>query len=207
MVSRPKRQERRRAELIQATQRAIVKHGADGAILNRIAEEAGVSPGTVLYYYPEIGTLTVETIRAAMDRFYTARAGVLDEVGLTTAGRLVRMISLGLPEGPWDEGVRLLCELGGSAARFPVNASLLSTLYDREVGLYQILLERGANEGVFSLRLPALEVARNLVSLEDAYGYRIISNHPGITVAVARQLILDVARIATGNHLVEAAES
>jgi len=69
-MARPKRQEQRRGELVAAAQRAIAAHGPDGARLNRIAEEAGLTSGAVLYYYPNIDDLMLEALRAGMERFY-----------------------------------------------------------------------------------------------------------------------------------------
>jgi hypothetical protein len=80
-------------------------------------------------------------------------------------------------------------------------ASLLTTLYDRQVGMYQVVLEQGAARGVFQLKLPTQVIARNLVALEDAYGYRIIAQHPTIDHATASELILAHARLATGHAL------
>ena len=47
----------------------------------------------------------------------------------------------------------------------------------------------------------ALVIARNLVALEDAYGYRIIAKHPTIDHDTALELILASARLATGHAL------
>ena len=44
-------------------------------------------------------------------------------------------------------------------------------------------------------------MARNLVALEDAYGYRIIARHPSIDSETAAALIADYARIATAHEL------
>ena len=76
--------------------------------------------------------------------------------------------------------MRLLCELGGAAARHPVYGALLTTLFDRQVAMYQVILEAGSATGVFVLNEQAQVVARNLVALEDAYGYRMMARHPSI---------------------------
>ena len=113
----------------------------------------------------------------------------------------MKLAESGLPSGSDDTEVRLLCELGGSAGRNPLMASLLTTLYDRQVGMYQVVLEQGAARGIFTLAQPSLLVARNLVALEDAYGYRIIAGHPTIDHEGAFQLIVAYARLATGHAL------
>lgn len=87
--------------------------------------------------------------------------------------------------------------MGGASARFPIIAALLSTLFDREVSMYRSVLEAGAASGVFQLQRPSEEIARNLVSLEDAYGYRLIGHHPTISSRRALDLILGYATLST----------
>lgn len=200
-MARPKRQEERRSQLVAAAQRAIAAHGPDGARLNRVAEEAGLTSGAVLYYYPDIDELMFEANRAGMERFYEGRVRMLEQLPDDPVVRLLALAKSGLPSGPGDTEVRLLCELGGSAGRNPLMASLLTTLYDRQVGMYQVVLEQGAARGIFTLTQPSLVAARNLVALEDAYGYRIIARHPTIDHDAALELIVAFARLATGHAL------
>ena len=203
-MARPKRQEERRSQLVAAAQRAIAAHGPDGARLNRVAEEAGLTSGAVLYYYPDIDELMFEANRAGMERFYEGRVRMLERLDDDPVARLLALANSGLPSGPGDTEVRLLCELGGSAGRNPLMASLLTTLYDRQVGMYQVVLEQGAARGIFTLAQSSLVIARNLVALEDAYGYRIIAQHPTIDHDAALELIVAYARLATGHALTSA---
>lgn len=190
----------RRADLMAAARRAMVEHGAN-VRLNQVAEEAGLTSGAVLYHYPELQELLLEANRAGMERFYDERRRALEGIA-DPANRLVLTIRSGLPEDYEDDDVRLLCELGGAAARNTVYGALLTALYDRQVAMYQVILESGAATGVFDLATTSLTISRNLVALEDAYGYRVIARHPSIDQDVASELILDYARTATGNPLV-----
>jgi hypothetical protein len=69
------------------------------------------------------------------------------------------------------------------------------------VSMYQTILELGAAQRVFTLAAGSLTIARNLVALEDAYGYRIVARHPTLRAAEALELILSYARLVTGNPL------
>ncbi|MER3388247.1 TetR/AcrR family transcriptional regulator [Microcella pacifica] len=200
-MARPKRQEARRDELVAAAQRAIVKNGPDGARLNRVAAEAGMTAGAVLYYYPDVEELILEANRVGMERFYDERMRMIDALDDDPVLRLRSLVDTGLPRDPDDPGVRLLCELGGSAGRNPIVAALLTTLFDRQVGMYQVVLEQGAARGLFTLGESSVRIARNLVALEDAYGYRIVARHPTIDHDAAAELILAYARHATGHAL------
>jgi AcrR family transcriptional regulator len=190
----------RRADLIDAARRAMIQHGAESVHLNQIAEEAGLTSGAVLYHYPDLRDLLIEAHHAGMERFYEQRVKKISGIA-DPALKLVTTVRSGLPEGPDDAGVRLLCELGGAAGRNPVYGTLLTTLFDRQVSMYQTILETGAAHGVFTLAQESETIGRNLVALEDAYGYRIVARHHSIDRETAVGLVLDYARLATGHPL------
>ena len=199
MTARSSRRTARRVELMEAAQRAMAQYGTN-VQLNQVAREAGLTSGAVLYHFPDLQELLLEANRAGMERFYDARvqaiAGLADPVQ-----RLVVTVSNGLPVDDADADVRLLCELGGAAARNPVYGALLTTLFDRQVAMYQVILEAGAASGVFVLNEDAQTIARNLVALEDAYGYRMMARHPSISRVSGTELILSYARASTANPL------
>lgn len=198
-MSRSKAGRARRDALVGAAQRAMLEHGADTK-LRHVAEAAGLTSGAVLYHFPDVSALLLEANRAGMERFYDERVAALATID-DPAERLVVTVRTGLPVDGQDAAVRLLCELGGAAGRQPVYGALLTTLYDRQVAMYQMILEAGVARGIFTLTQPSLTIARNLVALEDAYGYRIVAGHPSIDQDVAAGLILDYARVATGHPL------
>ncbi|CAG7606609.1 TetR/AcrR family transcriptional regulator [Leucobacter soli] len=205
-MARPKRQGERRQQLARAAQRVIAQYGLNGAKLSRIASEAGLTSGAVLYYYPDIEELVLEAINLSMHRFSEERARMLEALDDDPALRLVRMIEAGLPVDGDDVEVRLFCQLGGAAGSNVLAATLLTSLYDRQVSLYQVVLEQGRARGVFSPEGSMLAAARNIVALEDAYGYRIVAGHGAIDRRAAVELVLAYARTVTG-HALPAAET
>ncbi len=198
-MTRPKRRVERRADLVEAARKAMLEHGAS-VRLNQVAEQAGLTSGAVLYHYPDLQDLLLDANRAGMERFYDMRVRAIEGIA-DPARRLIITIATGLPVDSEDDDVRLLCELGGAAARSTVYAALLTSLFDRQVAMYQVILESGSAQGVFALSGSSLLIARNLVALEDAYGYRMMARHPTIDHAAASRLILDYARLATGHPL------
>ncbi|CDQ42527.1 MAG: TetR/AcrR family transcriptional regulator [Mycolicibacterium neoaurum] len=189
----------RRAKLLNAAQRAVMKHGAD-VQLNQVAAEAGLTSGAVLYHFPDVQTLLVEANRAGMERFYDDRLRAIEGIAEPDR-RLVVTIESGLPVDSDDPAVKLLCELGGAAGRYPTYGVLLTALFDRQVAMYQVILESGAAQGAFTLASPSLTIARNIVALEDAYGYRMVARHPSLDADASTELILDYARVTTGHPL------
>jgi AcrR family transcriptional regulator len=202
-MARQKNQHLRRSELVHATQSVLAQFGLDGTRLHRVAKQAGVSPGTVLYYYPDMQALIAEAIRLGIDRFDVARRELVESIP-SPAARLESLIRHGLPLDGEDLDVRVFNQLGGAAGENSFAAVLLTSLYDRQVELYRLVLEQGATSGDFSLAQDPLTLSRNLVALEDAYGYRIVARHGAIDAQIAANLILDYAQLATGYPFADA---
>jgi hypothetical protein len=75
---------------------------------------------------------------------------------------------------------------------------LLQALYERQVALYFSALQLGVAQGHFHLSGPVVDLAQNLVALEDAYELHIISGNRSAAPERARELILGYARTVTG---------
>ncbi|MFJ9178113.1 TetR/AcrR family transcriptional regulator [Streptomyces sp. NPDC102360] len=194
---RPKNQTARRSALVDAAGRAITERGLEGLRIKDIAAEAGMSAGSVLYYYPELDELVLEVHRGAVERFLAARHAVTDEVADPVA-RLRALIASGLPAAPDDATHGLLFELHGRADRSAGHAELMASLFASEVGLYTTALEVGAATGEFTLTAAVGDLARNLVALEDGFGLHIVSRNAALTRAEAQRLIRVQARAVTG---------
>src|SRR5436309_13065775 len=100
-MARPKRQDQRRAELVEAARTAVLERGMLGLRLRDVAERAGLTSGAVLYYYPTLTGLLEEVQRAAVERFCDRREEAV--AGQSDPRRRLRgMIGSGLPSGPDD---------------------------------------------------------------------------------------------------------
>ncbi|MFE4952694.1 TetR/AcrR family transcriptional regulator [Streptomyces sp. NPDC056653] len=196
-MGRPKNQTARREALVDAAGRAIAERGLEGLRIKDIAAEAGMSAGSVLYYYPEMDELVLEVHRGAVERYVSARHDRTDTVA-DPVERLRVLIGSGLPSAAGDPQHSLLYELHRRADRSSGHAALMASLFAREVALYTTVLEVGAATGVFTLTESAADVARNLVALEDGYGLHIVSRNTQLTPREAQRLILGYARAATG---------
>ncbi|GAB3330499.1 TetR/AcrR family transcriptional regulator [Micromonospora halotolerans] len=198
-MARPKVQEQQRAHLAAAARRAIVTHGLAHVRIRDVAEAAGMSPGTVTYYYRQLDELFQQIYEDAVDRFHRQRAQAMQRQA-DPAGKLLAAIDAGLPEGQDDELCCLLYEFSPQARRRPGEAALRRGLFDQQAQLYADLLAAGADQGAFALALPAAEAARNLVALEDAYAYHIIAG-TSVTRGQARDYLVGYASYATGTDL------
>ncbi|MEW2443640.1 TetR/AcrR family transcriptional regulator [Micromonospora marina] len=198
-MARPKDQDQQRAHVTAAARRAIVKHGLAHVRIRDIADAAGMSPGTVTYYYRQLDDLFQQVYEDAADRFHYQRAHAVEQ-HVDHASKLAAAIDAGLPRGADDELCCLLYEFSPRARRRPDHAALRRSLYDRQAHLYEHLLDAGSDEGAFTLALPATEAARNLVALEDAYGYHITAR-TSVTPGQARAYLLRYASHTTGVDL------
>lgn len=164
-----------------------------------------MAPGSITYYYPLLSDLLLEVYREAVDRFCTGRWELAEQFD-DPRERLVRVIRGGVPQHSGDQLVRLLYEFSGVAVHHPGDRAVWTTLFDRQVALYQAILETGVGVGHFSLDVPVRSVARNLVALEDAYGFHVIVGG-SIDYATAVGLIQSYASTATRCPLQDPAEA
>ena len=195
-MARPKNQTERRRQLTEAAGRASVARGAAAVRLKDIAEQAGVTPGAVLYYYPDVNALLVEAHRSAGERFCEERIAALAEID-DPRDRLLAAIRSGLPTGPQDEPVRLLYEMDALVGKSALYSALTVSFFERQVALYQVILEAGVSQGYFQLSAPSRTIGRNLVALEDAHGLHVLMGDSPVDRAEAERLIVSYASDAT----------
>jgi AcrR family transcriptional regulator len=197
---RRKDQGKRRAQLAAAARDVLLRHGAVGLRVKDIAARAGMSPSTVLYYYPEIDDLLLEVARSATDRFADSRARAVRELA-DPLEQLRLAIRLGIPTGPDDEESRLLYELDALTGASTAFAALSTSYFDRQVALYESVLSAGAAAGSMHLSAAVDVTARGLVALEDGLGLQVVLGHPSIDSAAAERVLLAYAGSMVGVEL------
>jgi AcrR family transcriptional regulator len=197
---RRKNQGERRTQLAAAAREVLLQRGAVGLRVKDVAERAGMSSSTLLYYYPEIDDLLLEVARAATDRFAESRARAVRE--LDDPPKQLRLaIRLGIPTGPDDDESRLLYELDALTGASTAFAALSTAYFDRQVALYETVLATGAAAGQFELSAPVDAVARGLVSLEDGLGLQVVLGHPSIDSTEAERVLLAYAEAVASCEL------
>jgi AcrR family transcriptional regulator len=197
---RKKDQTLRRSQLIDAARHVLLQRGAVGLRVKDIAAEANLAPSSVLYYYPDVSDLLLEVGRAAMTRYAEGRAeAIRAETGALAKLRLA--VHLGVPTGPDDEESRLLYEidaLTGTSRAFDV---LSAAFFDRQVQLYETVIETGAAAGELEPARPPLTIARGIVAMEDGLGLQVVLGGGGITPQVAEEILLAHAGAMVGADL------
>ena len=197
---RPRNQAHRRRQLANAGRRVLLERGAVGLRVKDIAERAGITPSSVLYYYPRLDELMIEVSREAMERYAERRSRQVR--ALDDPVRQLRLaIRLGVPTGPDDDESRLLYELDAFVGSSPAFRVLSSSFFDRQVLLYEHVLESGAAQGAFKLAAAAGSLARGLVAMEDGLGLQVVVGHPGLDSAEAERILVRHASAVTGCEL------
>lgn len=204
-MARPRRQEERRADLVEAALVAVSEHGLRALSLTDVADKAGLTRGAILYYYEDLDALLVEAHRAGLERFCDRRDAVVASIP-DPAGQLAAAIREGLPSGPDDALMRLLYEFDVLAGSSTLHDALVEQMYRRQLATYTDILVRGEAEGAFEPRMATETVAMNLVALEDAYGLHIVAGNSLITVPRATAAMYDAAS-AFGAPVGDAARS
>lgn len=199
-MARPRNQDERRRQLVAATAAAIAEQGLSGLRLKHIADQAGLSIGSVLYYYPDLDALLVEVHEEAVRQFYWARMNAT-EAEPDPVQRLVVAVEHGIPDGVDDPTVRVIYELHLASARDERHARHLTRLWELEVSLYVDLLQRGAAAGAFGLASDAREVAETVVALEDAFDLHLLARNDSIARDLAVARALRYLSLATGATL------
>ncbi len=198
-MPRKKDQRQRRHQIRGAALRALASRGLFDLRLRDIAEEAGLTPASVLYYYPELEDLLSEAFRHAMERYYEGRREHVEAVA-DARERMVRAIRAGMPEGPGDAEMMLLWEAVPFERANPALAAFDRLFVARQVDLYVSILELGVAQGHFAPTQDLRTIAWNLLALEDYHGLGVLLGYLP-SVAEAERLVLSYAALATACDL------
>jgi len=191
-MARPRRQEERRAALIEATYAAGKEHGLRSLSLTDVAAEAGLTRGAILYYYEDLDALLVEAHAAGIQRFCDERDDALAALADPRA-QLAAAIDAGLPDGPDDALMSLLYEFDVLAGNSALHDELVQKLYLRQLATYRGVIAAGRESGVFEPALDDEQLAMTMVALEDAYGLHIVGGNALMTVPKAAAAMRAVA--------------
>jgi AcrR family transcriptional regulator len=195
-MGRPRNQTGTREQLVASALDAIRDRGVGNLRIRDIAESAAVSTGTVHYHFSDIDEILYAVHSWASDRFFADRLNALTGI-VDARDQLATMIEAGLPTSADDAVVVAMYEIDLHRRGNPAHMLLGQALFDRQVALYFGCLQLGVGQGHFSLNAPALDIAQNLVALEDAYGMHIVYGNRSLSIPRSEELILGYARTAT----------
>jgi AcrR family transcriptional regulator len=161
-----KKQER----ILEAAAKEFAANGYDGASLNRILDEAGISKGAAYYYFDDKADLYTTTV---LHYSRELMANLQIHVERLTAANfwdeftdLYRQQFTGYAERPWVFGV---AKAGGTLSIETIMETPLAELWEQAQFLLAQLLQRGRELGVIRTDLPEDLMLSLLVALDDVH--------------------------------------
>jgi AcrR family transcriptional regulator len=196
MSPRPRLDHVRRPELLEAAAAVIRRRGLENARVADVAEEAGTSAPSVLYYFASKAELLNEALTTAEERFYEELAEGLE--GIESAReRLAVVVESGAGEGDYDAA--LWMELWAKALRDPELAATRAELDGRWRRTIAEVVRYGQERGEFGDADPD-EFAILLGSLLDGLSVQIALRDVEVTGDRVRELVLKLAERELNCH-------
>ncbi|TMR08733.1 TetR/AcrR family transcriptional regulator [Nonomuraea turkmeniaca] len=186
--------------MVAAAHETISEQGLSALSIRRIAAKIGMSPGSVLYHYPDVDDLLYDLHRTLVDRYVTRRAHITAAIP-EPPRRIVHGFKSGLPSGPDDKVCKALYELHDLGARHDRHAALMTSLWDREKLLFESIVVAGAASGDFHPSRPPDELAASFLAMEDGLGLHIVSRNASLSVPMALDLLISFASAELGCDL------
>jgi AcrR family transcriptional regulator len=199
MSPRPRLDHVRRPELLAAAAAVIRQRGLENARVADVADAAGTSAPSVLYYFASKAELLKEALTSAEERFYEDLALELEEI--ESAGeRLLRIVETGAGEGDYDAA--LWMELWARALRDGELAATRAELDGRWRRTIAEVVRYGQERREFGPADPE-EFAVLLASLLDGLAVQIALRDMEVTPERVRELALKLAERELGCELHE----
>lgn len=192
--------EERRAEILKAARRLLLRPGATDIGIGDVAGELDLTSNAVRYYYRTVDHLMEDMYDLAIERFYTRRIDAIADIA-DAGERLAVTISAGLPSGRDDTEWTLMWRALIAGTLELNRAALGHPVYHRQAQMYQQILDEGAEQGQFVLVAEAVDISRTLMALEDYLGFRVVAGDPTFDRPAALRLVRQYAELATSSRL------
>jgi len=186
----------RHQEILDAAARVITDRGLAETRISDIAEEAGVSPGLILYYFESKDRLLAEALTFANDQFYLRTSREIRRIP-SARDQLRRLIDLSvpgyLPEFSRLDEWALWVEVWVRALRDPEMAKDREVLDQRWRSQLADLIRGGRSRGEFTSTEDADELALRLATLIDGLAIQVILNDSEVSPERMHRTCMDVA--------------
>ena len=199
MSPRPRLDHVRRPELLAAAASVIRERGLENARVADVAEAAGTSGPSVLYYFASKAELLTEALTTAEERFYEDFTVELDAIE-SARERLVHTVASMTGEGDYDAA--LWMELWARALRDAELAATRADLDARWRRTIEGVVRYGQERGEFGPADPN-EFAVMLGALLDGLAVQIALRDKEVTPDRVRELAVRLAERELGCETLE----
>jgi len=186
----------RHQEILDAAARVITERGLAETRISDIADQAGVSPGLILYYFDSKDRLLSEALTYANDQFYLRMSREIRRID-SAREQLRHLVDLSVPGylpeyGRLDEWA-LWIEVWVRALRDPEMAKDREILDQRWRGQIADIVRGGQASGEFVSTLPAEELALRIASVIDGLAIQVIMNDSQVSAEHMHATCMEVA--------------
>ena len=194
----------RHQEILAAAARVITGRGLAETRISDIAEQAGVSPGLILYYFESKDRLLSEALTFANDQFYLHTSREIRRLP-SAIDQLRRLVDLSVPGylpeyGRLDEWA-LWIEVWVRALRDTDMAKDREVLDERWRSQLADIIRSGKDSGEFTSRVDTDDLAIRLAGLIDGLAIQVVMNDSKITTRVMHDTVMEVAAHLLGFSL------
>jgi AcrR family transcriptional regulator len=196
----PKHTKDRHQEILDAAARVITERGLAETRISDIAEQAGVSPGLILYYFDSKDRLLAEALTYANDQFYLRTSRDIRRIA-SAKEQLRRLIDLSVPGylpeyGRLDEWA-LWIEVWVRALRDVEMAKDREVLDQRWRAQIAEIIRVGQASGEF-VEGDADALALPIAALIDGLAIQVIMNDSTVTTERMHRSCMEVASHVLG---------
>ena len=194
----------RHQEILDAAARVITERGLAETRISDIAEQAGVSPGLILYYFESKDRLLAEALTFANDQFYLRTSREIRRLP-SARDQLRRLVDLSVPGylqefGRLDEWA-LWIEVWVRALRDAEMAKDREVLDERWRSQIAEIIRAGRQTGEFTSTEDPDELALRLASLIDGLAIQVVMNDSKVTAERMHRSCMQVAANELGFRL------
>lgn len=147
-----------------------------------------MEPNAALYYFDSLSALIREVVGVVTEEFIAQLVAAVDEQAPSAAAMLSAAIQAGITGGLDNDLSTILYEFWSTSLRDPEMSVIERALTDKQISVYQGILDAGVGAGDFVIKMPTGDVARLLLGLEDGLVMGIL------TGSIDRERILAAVR-------------
>jgi AcrR family transcriptional regulator len=194
----------RHQEILQAAARVITARGLADTRISDIAQQCGVSPGLILYYFDSKDRLLVEALTHANDEFYLRLSREMRRVH-SARERLERLVELSvpglLPDYERLDEWALWIEIWVRALRDPMMAKEREALDRRWRQSIADIIRSGRETGEFPEGIDADDLGLQIGAIIDGLAIQVMMNDAAFSPEKMQRVCLEVAAKLIGFSL------
>jgi AcrR family transcriptional regulator len=172
----------KRERILEAAAKEFTAHGYDGASLNHILDEAGISKGAAYYYFDDKADLYATAVQYYSEELFATTAFELQQLTAENfwpaITEIYRQQFSDYAERPWVFGV---VKAGGSSPAELFTEGPLAEMIEQVQFLLLQLLQHGRDLGVIRDDMPEDLLLSLFVAVDDAHDRWLYARGPELS--------------------------